>query len=103
MKAGKWHGGKGSASRVSDNQLYKDNYDRIFRKGNDVKTYYEQTCDVTSTRTEKTVQAECDNVKEKVSFDAWIANSRIKMYWNGKTYVGNMSGMEFTSDGPRTL
>ena len=54
-------------------------------------------------QTNTTVEAECDNMKEKDSFDLWIANSKIKMRWNGKVYVGNMSGMEFTSYGPDML
>lgn len=68
-----------------------------------MKMYYKQTCKVTSTRTDTTVEAECDNMKEKDSFDLWVANSKIKMRWNGKVYVGNMSGMEFTSHGPDEL
>ena len=65
-----------------------------------MKIYYKQNCYLTSTTTNKTVEVEADNMKENVGFDAYIANSKIKMRWNGKIYVGNMSGMEFTSDGP---
>jgi hypothetical protein len=68
-----------------------------------MKIYYEDRCDLTSTRTDTTVEVECDNMKDKVSFDAWVANSKIRMRWNGKVYVGNMSGMEFTSAGPNEI
>ena len=67
------------------------------------KIYYQNTCNITSTRTDVSVEAECDNVKEKVSFDAYIASNKIRMKWNGKVYVGNMSGMEFTSAGPKII
>jgi hypothetical protein len=30
MKAGKWHGGKGSADRVTDYKAYDENHKRIF-------------------------------------------------------------------------
>lgn len=30
MKAGKWHGGKGSADRVTDQKAYDENHKRIF-------------------------------------------------------------------------
>ncbi|MDB4335281.1 hypothetical protein OAA05_00400 [bacterium] len=29
---GKWHGGKGSATKQSDHSKYTDNYDKIFGK-----------------------------------------------------------------------
>jgi hypothetical protein len=64
------------------------------------KIYYKKSCQITSTRTDVAVEAECDNVKDKISFDAYVATNKIRMKWNGKTYVGNMSGMEFTSPGP---
>lgn len=66
------------------------------------KIYYKNTCSIKSTRTDVSVEAECDNIKPQVSFDAWVASNKIRMRWNGKVYVGNMSGMEFTSDGPDT-
>jgi len=39
--------------------------------------------------------------KEKF-FEAYIAGNRIRMTWNGKRYVGNAHGLEFTSEGPKT-
>jgi|TARA_B110000908_G_scaffold136381_1_gene161593 hypothetical protein len=67
------------------------------------KIYYQDVCNITSTRTDVSVEAECDNVKDKVSFDAYVATNKIRMKWNGKVYVGNMSGMEFTSIGPAVI
>lgn len=32
MKSSNWHGGKGSARRDSDEQAYRDNWDKIFGK-----------------------------------------------------------------------
>jgi hypothetical protein len=35
--------------------------------------------------------------------DVYVATNRIKMRWNGRTYVGNSSGLEFTTLGPKTF
>ncbi len=67
------------------------------------KIVYDNFCEVTSTRTDVTVEVEADNMRPGVSFEAFVANNKIKMKWNGKVYVGNVSGMEFTSKGPREL
>lgn len=37
MKAGKWHGGKGSHQRPTDKKKYDENWDRIFGKKEDNK------------------------------------------------------------------
>ena len=42
-------------------------------------------------------------MQPKISFEAYVANQRIKLRWNGKIYVGRVSNMEFTSDGPKEL
>ena len=62
---------------------------------------YEKTAFITFTNNTKTVQVEVDNFKEGKSFDAFVANNKIPMRWNGKVYVGNAHGMEFTSPGPK--
>lgn len=67
------------------------------------KIVYDNFCEVTSTRTDVTVEVEADNMRPGVSFEAYVANNKIKMKWNGRVYVGNVSGMEFTSKGPREL
>ena len=61
---------------------------------------YDNTALLTNTHSEKSVECEADNVKENQSFDAYIATNKINMRWNGKVYVGNAHGMEFTSPGP---
>jgi len=63
-------------------------------------TLYETTAVLTNTRNEQSVECEVDNVREKESLDAYIATNKIKMKWNGKIYVGNAHGMEFTTPGP---
>jgi len=55
---------------------------------------------LTNTRSEVSVEAEVDNFREHVSFNAFLATNKIPMKWNGKVYVGNAHGMEFTSQGP---
>ena len=61
---------------------------------------YEKTALVTSTSNSQSVEAEVDNIRVNESLDAFIATNKIHMRWNGKIYVGNALGMEFTSQGP---
>ena len=61
---------------------------------------YEKTAQLTNTRNEQTVECEVDNIRSKESLDAFIAANKIHMRWNGKVYVGNAHGMEFTTTGP---
>ena len=56
-----------------------------------------------NTNTGAEAEAEADNVKENQSFNAYLANQKIVLKWNGKTYVGNAFGMEFTSEGPKKI
>jgi len=56
--------------------------------------------EITCTNNGKVVTAEIDNLREKDSLDAFIATNKIRMKWNGKVYVGNAFGMEFTTKGP---
>jgi hypothetical protein len=64
---------------------------------------YEKTAIVTNTRNNQGVEAEIDNVRAGDSLDAFIATNKIHMRWNGKIYVGNMAGMEFTTPGPKEI
>ena len=66
-----------------------------------MRTIYDNKAMLTNTRNEQSVEAEADNFREHVSFDAYIATNKISMKWNGKVYVGNAHGMEFTSQGPQ--
>lgn len=65
-----------------------------------MRTIYDKTAVLTNTRNEHSVEAEVDNIRENESLDAFIATNKIHMRWNGKTYVGNAHGMEFTTPGP---
>lgn len=66
-----------------------------------MKTVYDKSAMLTNTRSDVAVEAEIDNFREGKSFDAFIATNKIPMRWNGRVYVGNAHGMEFTSAGPR--
>jgi flagella basal body P-ring formation protein FlgA len=65
-----------------------------------MKVFYDNKVVLTNTNNEKQVEAEIDNFKEQKSFDAYLVTNKIPMRWNGKIYVGNAHGMEFTSPGP---
>ena len=64
---------------------------------------YAKTATLTNTRTETSVDVEVDEVRENESLNAYVANQKIRMNWNGKIYVGNAHGMEFTTAGPKVL
>lgn len=65
-----------------------------------MKTVYDTNVVLTCTDNGKEAPAIIDNFKEKKSFDVFLATNKIRMKWNGKVYVGNQFGMEFTSPGP---
>ena len=67
-----------------------------------MKTIYETIAMLTNTRNEQSIEVEVDNVREKESLDVYVATNKIKMIWNGKIYVGNKGGMEFTTPGPKS-
>ena len=64
---------------------------------------YSNTATLTNTNTDKKVEAEISDLKEGVSLNAYVANEKISMRWNGKIYVGNMFGMELTTAGPKLI
>jgi len=64
---------------------------------------YAKTAMLKNTRTEQSVPVEVDEVRENESLNAYVANQKIHMKWNGRVYVGNAHGMEFTTDGPKVL
>jgi hypothetical protein len=63
--------------------------------------YFGKVAILTNTRNDQSVEVEVDNVRVNESLDAFVATNKIHMRWNGKTYVGNMAGMEFTTPGPQ--
>ena len=64
---------------------------------------YSKTAILTNTNTDKKVEAEVADLKEGVSLNAYVANEKISMRWNGKVYVGNMFGMELVTTGPELI
>lgn len=64
-------------------------------------SYYGKTAMLTNTRNDQTVECEVDNIRTNESLDAFVANTKIHLRWNGKVYVGNALGMEFTTAGPQ--
>ena len=64
-------------------------------------SYYGKTAMLMNTRNEQEVECEVDNVRTNESLDAFVASNKIHMRWNGKVYVGNAHGMEFTTTGPQ--
>jgi len=64
---------------------------------------YEKTATIVNTRNDQAVEAEVDDIRVNESLNAFIANNKIHMKWNGRTYVGNAHGMEFTTQGPKEI
>jgi hypothetical protein len=65
-----------------------------------MRTTFEATTVVTNTNNGSAIEAEVDDVRVNDSLNVFIANTKIRMRWNGKIYVGKMAGMEFTTPGP---
>jgi hypothetical protein len=68
-----------------------------------IDNIYETTAVLTNTRTDVTINAEVGELKEKDSFNAYIAGNKVRFNWTGKIYVGNAHGMELTSNGPKLI
>ena len=64
-------------------------------------TEYDKVCTVTCTDNDKVAEAEVDRFNEKEFVDVWLAGNKIHMQYNGKVYVGNKMGFEFTTPGPK--
>ena len=64
-------------------------------------SYFGKTAVLKNTRNEQEVECEVDNVRVNESLDAFVVNNKIHMNWNGRVYVGNAHGMEFTTTGPK--
>ena len=68
-----------------------------------MRTIVDRTAVLINTGNDAEANAEVDNFKEGKSFDAYLATNKIPMRWNGRVYVGNAHGMEFTSAGPNVI
>jgi hypothetical protein len=64
-------------------------------------TEYDKVCTVTCTDNDKVAEAEVDRFNDKQFLDIFLAGNKIHMQYNGKVYVGNKMGLEFTSPGPK--
>ena len=61
---------------------------------------YDNKCVITCTDNDITNEAEVDRFEEKQFVEVFIAQNKLKLLWNGSVYVGNKSGLEFTTKGP---
>lgn len=68
-----------------------------------MRQQFEKTATIVNTRNDQAVEAEVDDIRVNESLNAFIANNKIHMKWNGRVYVGNAHGMEFTTAGPKEL
>jgi len=65
-----------------------------------MKEVFDNKCQVTCTNNDKIVEAEVDNFRDKESMNVFMATNKIHMKYNGRVYVGNAFGYEFTTPGP---
>ena len=63
---------------------------------------FENKCMVTCTNNDRIVEAEVDNFRTKDSMNVFMATNKIHMKYNGRVYVGNAFGYEFTKPGPES-
>ncbi len=66
-------------------------------------TGHDNVCTVTCTDNDKVAEAEVDRFEEKKFLDIFLAQNKIHMEYNGRVYVGNKMGFEFTTPGPRVF
>jgi hypothetical protein len=65
-----------------------------------MKIFYEDKCKITCTDKDQVVEAEVMEFRPKQNLVVVLAANKIHMKYNGRLYVGNAVGMEFTSQGP---
>ena len=65
-----------------------------------MKTVYNDKCNITCTDKDQVVEAEVMEFRPKQHLTVVLATNKIHMKYNGRLYVGNAVGMEFTSNGP---
>lgn len=64
--------------------------------------YIDDTCEVTSENSGKTVIADILGFREHEYLSVSLNKSvRVNLQWNGRIYEGKMSGMSFVSTGPK--
>jgi len=67
-----------------------------------MKEVFDDKCQVTCTNNDKIVEAEVDQFRDKESMNVYMATNKIHMKYNGRVYVGNAFGYEFTTLGPES-
>jgi hypothetical protein len=67
------------------------------------KVSYAEEVEMTCTGNDRVVTAEIDDFRFQESLTAFVATNKIPMRWNGRVYVGNAHGMEFTTPGPKEV
>lgn len=67
------------------------------------KVSYAEEVEMTCTSNDRVVTAEIDDFRFQESLTAFVATNKIPMRWNGRVYVGNAHGMEFTTPGPKEV
>ena len=65
-----------------------------------MKIFYEDKCKITCTDKDQIVEAEVMEFRPKNHLTVVLAANKIHMKYNGRLYVGNAVGMEFTTPGP---
>ena len=65
------------------------------------RTEYDKTCEVVCTDNDRVAQADVDHFESKKFLNIFMAGNKIKMMWNGRVFVGNAFGFEFTTPGPK--
>lgn len=67
-----------------------------------IKTRYENTCEIKQANSGKTVVAEIMDFNKGRNLTVVLNKSvKLLMNWNGRQYEGRMAGIDFVSDGPR--
>lgn len=67
-----------------------------------MKTFFEDKCSINCTDKDQIVEAEVMEFKPEQHLTVVLATNKIHMKYNGRLYVGNAAGMEFTSQGPES-
>jgi hypothetical protein len=62
---------------------------------------HDDKCIITCTDNGRTLEAEIGSFKSQEFVEVYMAQNKVRLTWNGKIYVGNKMGLEFTTPGPR--
>tara|TARA_B100002019_G_C20956091_1_gene443965 strand:- start:10 stop:240 length:231 start_codon:yes stop_codon:yes gene_type:complete len=62
--------------------------------------HHDAKCLVTCTNNDKSHEGDVGTFLKEDRLDVYIVGAKIAMKWNGKVYVGESFGLEFTTPGP---